>query len=46
MAKLVTELTFFTLSWIVQKWIIFKDKPACSMKPGRYLPVCGKGEVE
>ena len=46
LAKLVTELTFFTLRWIVQKWIIFKDKPSCSMKPGRYLPGWGKGEVE
>jgi putative flippase GtrA len=46
LAKLVTELTFFTLSWIVQKWIIFRDKPARSVKPGRYLPVCGKGDVE
>ncbi|MCI6699163.1 MAG: bifunctional glycosyltransferase family 2/GtrA family protein [Lachnospiraceae bacterium] len=46
LAKLVTELTFFTLSWIVQKWIIFRDKPACSVKPEGYLTVCGKGEVE
>ena len=46
LAKLVTELTFFTLSWIVQKWIIFKNKPERSVKPGRYLPVCGKGDVE
>ena len=46
LAKLVTELTFFTLSWIVQKWIIFRDKPARSVKSERYLPVCGKGEVE
>ncbi len=25
-AKLVTEITFFTLSWFAQKWIIFKGK--------------------
>ena len=46
LAKLVTELTFFTLSWIVQKWIIFRDKSARSVKMERYLPVCGKGDTE